>query len=237
MPQPVPRCSAEGCRYREVPGQGVCVRHGGAKIDPPRHGPAPIDHMARLCAAVRRDGGSCRQPPIRGAARCRMHGGNAPHVRRKAAERIAETRAVELAHRHSVPRAISAVDALQEELARTQGRIDWLQREVDLQPNDPTLLSVYTAERNHLRQLAAGMVTAKTDEFRQILNERTIETLEAAVTATLRDFGLDPSREAVRQAFGRQLTVAQGTERSKITADPVEADVVPDDRQVQPVDF
>ncbi len=235
MPQPVPRCSAEGCRYREVPGQGVCVRHGGVKIDPPRHGPAPIDHMPRLCAAVRRDGGSCRQPPIRGAARCRLHGGNAPHVRRKAAERIAETRAVELTHRHSLPRTISAVDALQEELDRTQGRIDWLQREVDLQPNDPGLLSVYTAERNHLRQLAAGMVSAKTDERRQILNERTIETLEAAVTATLRDFGLDPSREAVRQTFGRQL--AQRTGHGRSTADPVEAAVVPDYRALQSVDF
>ena len=74
MAYPVPDCSVEGCRFREVPGQGVCVEHGGVKEKPSRYGPAPIDHM-RLCGARRRDGGLCRQPPIRGAATCRLHGG------------------------------------------------------------------------------------------------------------------------------------------------------------------
>lgn len=79
----------------------------------------------------------------------------APHALRRADERITEAGGIELAHRHGIPRSIAAVDALQEELApRTQGRIDWLQAEVDRQPHDPSLLAVYTAERNHLRQLA-----------------------------------------------------------------------------------
>jgi len=30
--------------------------------------------------------------------------------------------------------------------------------------------------------------------------------IEAAVTETLREFGLDPGRQSVRQAFARQLT-------------------------------
>jgi hypothetical protein len=74
----------------------------------------------------RRDGGECTQPAMKAQERCRMHGGSSPRTRAKAIERMAETRAVELANRLGVPRSISAVDALQEELNQTQGRIDWL---------------------------------------------------------------------------------------------------------------
>ena len=93
MAYPILSCSVKGCRFREVPGRGICVEHGGVKEDPPRCGPAPLDHM-RLCGSRRRDGGPCRQPPIRGAATCRLHGGSAPQVRRRAAERVVEARAV-----------------------------------------------------------------------------------------------------------------------------------------------
>lgn len=41
------------------------------------------------CVARKKDGTPCQRPPIRGAAVCRMHGGAAPQVQRKAAERIA----------------------------------------------------------------------------------------------------------------------------------------------------
>ena len=50
------------------------------------------------------------------------------------------------------------------------------------------------------------MVTAKTDERRQVLAERHLNVIEAALTAILREFGLDPGRQSVRQAFARQLT-------------------------------
>lgn len=41
------------------------------------------------CLARKRDGTPCKMPPINGAAVCRMHGGAAGQVKRKAAERIA----------------------------------------------------------------------------------------------------------------------------------------------------
>jgi hypothetical protein len=34
MVHPIPHCSVEGCRFREVPGQGVCVEHGGVTEEP-----------------------------------------------------------------------------------------------------------------------------------------------------------------------------------------------------------
>ncbi len=37
-------------------------------------------HATLLCGATTRSGAPCRQAPIRGAARCRMHGGAAPQA-------------------------------------------------------------------------------------------------------------------------------------------------------------
>ncbi len=41
------------------------------------------------CAARKSNGDPCNAAPMRGSAVCRMHGGSAPQVRRKAAERLA----------------------------------------------------------------------------------------------------------------------------------------------------
>ncbi len=47
-----------------------------------------IPKMTTRCRATRRDGTQCRSYALRGAAVCRMHGGAAKQVRRKAAARI-----------------------------------------------------------------------------------------------------------------------------------------------------
>lgn len=44
-----------------------------------------------LCRARRRNGEPCRNPPMAGAAVCRMHGGAAPQVRRRAQQRLDES--------------------------------------------------------------------------------------------------------------------------------------------------
>ncbi|MCZ2857823.1 major capsid protein [Blastococcus sp. VKM Ac-2987] len=205
-----PRCEFPGCTYIAVPVQPMCVQHGGTR-QARTYMNAPVDHM-RLCGARRRDGGNCTQPAMRGQERCRMHGGSAPMARTKAVERIAEAQAVGLANRLGIPRSISAVDALQEELNRTQGRIDWLESELAQRPNDGAVLAVYTAERGHLRQLAGGMVSSKTDERRSMLNEQTVDALEAAITGIVRDLGHDPHTTRVRDVVARHLrAVAEPT--------------------------
>ena len=205
MAYPVPDCSAEGCRFREVPGQGVCVEHGGVREEPPRYGPAPLDHM-RLCGARRRDGGPCRQPPIRGAATCRLHGGSAPQVRRRAAERVVEVGVVELARQYGVPRDVLPMQALTEELARTQGHVDWLAAQLDHR-NDPQWLGIYQAERAHLARLAQVMapLLEKAEQQRAVLSERIIDQLQLALTGILGELGHDPSSDAVRAVVARRL--------------------------------
>lgn len=59
--------------------------------------------MKALCTAhSSRTGKPCAKYPIAGATVCRTHGGAAPQVQRKAAERLAEL----------VPKAIQKLDAL-----------------------------------------------------------------------------------------------------------------------------
>lgn len=78
--------------------------HNGATEIPPQRGtracpngrpclPA-LDHrpttvLPRYCTATRRDGDPCGNPPRRGGWVCRMHGGSAPAVLARAAERQA----------------------------------------------------------------------------------------------------------------------------------------------------
>jgi len=49
----------------------------------------PLTGEQRYCTATTRQGKPCRQPAIRGASVCKMHGGNAPQVRKAAALRLA----------------------------------------------------------------------------------------------------------------------------------------------------
>ena len=57
-----------------------------------------------LCTARNRRGEPCKNRPVRGANVCSTHGGLAPQVRAKAAERVLEMRvAGELARREIVP--------------------------------------------------------------------------------------------------------------------------------------
>ncbi len=130
-----------------------------------------MDHMP-LCGATTRTGGMCKQPRMKGATRCRIHGGSAPQVQRKAKELVAQSIIERNARHYGQPRSISAIDALTEELHRTQGHVDWLGQQVAAQPQDANLLAVYAAERGHLAKLAGQMVSAKLDEQRSVLDEK-----------------------------------------------------------------
>ncbi|WIY82582.1 HGGxSTG domain-containing protein [Propionimicrobium sp. PCR01-08-3] len=46
-----------------------------------------------ICGAKTRDGGPCKNPPMAGQRRCRMHGGSIPAARRAGERRIAEVEA------------------------------------------------------------------------------------------------------------------------------------------------
>lgn len=87
----------------------------------------PIKNAARLfCVATNRQGKRCGRSPIAGATVCRMHGGAAPQVKRKALERLMELqdRAIDrmaaLMHQEQYPS--TAYAASRDILDRTMGK-------------------------------------------------------------------------------------------------------------------
>ncbi|MDT0276712.1 HGGxSTG domain-containing protein [Blastococcus goldschmidtiae] len=229
-----PKCTEAGCRFIAVPDQDVCIRHGGVVQVRPV-GTAPMDHMP-LCGATRRDGGLCRQPRMKGATRCRIHGGSTPQVRRKAQEVVAQSIIEQNARYYGRPRSISAVDALTEELHRAQGHVDWLGTQLAARPQDANLLAVYAAERGHLAKLADAMVRAKVDDRRTVLTEQMIEGLDLALTRSLQELGHDPNSPVVRKVVARHLRGISGPGRSpEVTA--MDAEVVSDYSLPEPVPF
>lgn len=81
---------------------------------------------AAKCRAHKKDGSPCGLYPIRGAAVCRVHGGGAPQVRRKAEDRLraleapAIHRLEELMRQSDSPSV--AIAAVKDVLDRVRGR-------------------------------------------------------------------------------------------------------------------
>ena len=83
-----------------------------------------------LCGAKTRDGDPCRNPPMSGATRCRMHGGATPRGRAAAERRLAEAEAVRHVTAFGARTDVTAPEALLElvqskaaEVAYWDGRV------------------------------------------------------------------------------------------------------------------
>lgn len=82
--------------------------------------------MHRTCGAMTRDGDGCKNPPMRGQKRCRMHGGATPVAREAAKRRIAEEKArawlkaEELKRREEILSAFGSWENYQREVAKAK---------------------------------------------------------------------------------------------------------------------
>ncbi len=92
------------------------------------------------CGAKTRNGGTCQKPPLAGATRCRLHGGDSPRAKAAAADRIAEATATrELARLGVTRRDIHPAEALIELVQFTAGEVDyWRRRVADLNDKELT---------------------------------------------------------------------------------------------------
>lgn len=116
-------------------------------------------HESTPCTATTRAGTRCSNSPIKGATVCRMHGGAAPQVQAKAAERIAATRdtALEALRRlietgdvdakvalDAVVRLTETHETLEGRVARREGRV--VDERTQLDRDIETLLAEFRPE-------------------------------------------------------------------------------------------
>lgn len=189
---------------------------------------AGTDNM-NFCGARRKgDGQPCRQPAMRGSTRCRMHGGSAPQVRKASQRRINEAYTLKSARRYGRPRPVTAADALEEELHRTQGHIDWLCEQVAIN-EDPGWMAVYQSERAHLSRLSHQIISSKADERRAVLAEQGLAALETALAGILGELGHDPKATRVRDVVARHLRSVSPL-KPELPTGTVDAEVIRDSR-------
>ena len=100
-----------------------------------------------VCGAKTRNGGTCRNAPLPGTNRCRMHGGASPQAQAKARERLAVAKAELEVARLGARRDIHPADALLELVHWTAGEVDyWRARVVALAETDEDALTWGTTQ-------------------------------------------------------------------------------------------
>lgn len=186
-------------------------------------------------AHCRTTGKPCRSPKVTGAQRCRMHSGakdKAGNARRAALAELEQAAA-----RYGYPVTISAADALQQEIERTQGLIVYIEARLrdagggelveristehtsgDLQQHvlrvDAAIgvwVELYMKERAHGHALARTALSVGLQERRLRVDERYAEAFEAAFLHVLMGLGRDPQDSASRALLSSAFTVAEHT--------------------------
>lgn len=183
------------------------------------------EHERFECVSPRKGGrGDCHSPRmVRGTDKCRMHLG------RKAAPVIAEAKAEAAARKAVVtfglPRDISAIDALMEEVRWTAGHVAWLRGQVQALEADAltwgvreqseknatefagtdttyaampnTWLELYYRERKHLVEVTKAAITAGIEERRVRLEEAKGQLVAEIIKRVTGRLGLSAEQAAI----------------------------------------
>ena len=186
-------------------------------------------------AHCRTTGEPCRSPKVIGAQRCRMHSGT--RDRAGNARRAALAGLEQAAARYGFPVTISAADALQQDIERTQGLIVYLEahlRDVgagelveristehtsgDLQQHiqrvDAAIgvwVELFLKERQHLHQISRTALSVGLQEKRLRVDQRYAEAFEAAFLHVLVGLGRNPQDGESRALLSSAFTVAEQT--------------------------
>ncbi|MDP9358457.1 MAG: hypothetical protein M3R02_24855 [Chloroflexota bacterium] len=123
-------------------------------------------------------------------------------MRAAAADRVVEAAIVAEVERYTTPLTTTPQEALQAELERTAGAIEYLRRTLDQFPGDPPAawLQMYAGERQHLARIADRMAALemKTSEVEAAIRGRLVDQLQTAMVGILTDLGHNPDDEVTR---------------------------------------
>lgn len=151
----------------------------------------------RCTATVRKTGKRCKNPAIVGGTVCRYHGGGAPQVREKAAERDAEAQARDALERLGCSLEVDPGQALMSVLWRAAGDVGYLAGQ--MAALERTLVMERVSE-THVRFKTHPTV---------ILYGQALDRL-AEVSATCIRLGLEERRVRQLEADARRLFTALG---------------------------
>lgn len=176
-----------------------------------------------------REGGYCIAFPVKGTGRCTKHGGSAPQVLRARDRRDEEARLEAAVVTYGLPVKVDPIDALLNELWRTQGAVLWLGEQVrELKPEALTwglkeladkrateytgidrteaagihgLVELYFRERQHLAKVSKDCVGVGI----ALKDQERMSALADQLLGRMRVLavwaGLDPSAPGVAQAI------------------------------------
>jgi hypothetical protein len=169
-------------------------------------------HVKTLCTARRRNGEPCKNAAMNGSAVCRMHGGAAPQVRRRAAQRILEAsdqaayRLVQMMQDKSLPPAV--------QLAAARDLLD----RANLAGKQEIELDIKVSKFENV--LAEILVDVETDEdFADVVDAEVVNDLPDGPTEEERD-ALTEERERARRKSIRAGGSGARIERTKVTETP-----------------
>lgn len=154
----------------------------------------------KCSATAKRSGHRCRRWAIAGATVCQVHGGAAPQVQRKAAERVALAEALARGDRRPAWQILLDATHTADVLMR-QARVEIEHG----QTVTPELLDQLVGSTERAARLAKVVLDAKVDQQRVRVAEEQGQMLALVITAVLGDFGLNTAETRVREVVARRI--------------------------------
>ncbi len=157
----------------------------------------------RCTARSKRTGEPCQAYAIEGGTICAAHGGRAPQVKRKAAERLEPAAAEQAVVTYGLPREIDPWQALLDEIARAQGHVDWLEAQIRQVAPDELVrgehqvrLTLYQEQRAHLVRVNRAALAAGLADRQVRLAETQGHLIAQVLRSVIADLDLPASKAA-----------------------------------------
>ena len=184
----------------------------------------------KCSANAKSTGKPCQRAAILGGTVCYVHGGAAPAVKAKAAQRRERQEAEIAVAKFGLPREIEPHQAMVEEIHRTAGAVAWLQeivrgldqeqmtrgisRTIQHPDGSKTVeatiainawIRLYQDERDRLVRVSKAAIEVGVAERQVRIAEQTAQQLAKVVSAIVQDLGHDLEDPKVRETVRMRL--------------------------------
>lgn len=181
-------------------------------------GPPPDDASMgrRRCTARRTDGEPCKNPPLKGQAVCKFHGGAAPQSKAAAVRRRVEVEARQVLAELGVPAVGDPLEALlqlagqvlawQAATAALVNQLEDIRYQAGSGEQLRAEVQLYERSMDRAIQVLSAIARLNIDERLVAVTERQADAVIGAINAALAEVGVSGERaETARRAAARHL--------------------------------